>query len=50
MKADQGGCVWSPTISIMPGTSTNRSSKSRLRTLQSRLNLKKSVTQPSSDR
>ena len=33
-----------------PGTSTNRSRRSRFRTLQTRLNLKKSVTQPRNER
>src|SRR5258708_39639711 len=37
-------------MSIIPGTSTKSSKRSRLRTLQKRLNLKKSVTQPSSDK
>src|SRR4051812_14995140 len=34
----------------MPGTSTNRSRRSRFRTLQTRLNLKKRVMQPRKDR
>ena len=40
----------SPTSSIMPGARANSSNRSRLRTLQNRLNLKNSVTHPSSDR
>ncbi len=40
----------SPKISSMPGASANSRSRSRFRTLQKRLNLKKKVTHASSDK
>ena len=49
-KADQGGGPGPRRSASFPGTSTNRSRRSRLRTLQTRLNLKKSVMQPRNDR